>query len=64
MLLETVFDLHYKDKAVTSVDTVEKAREWLKEDAAHYMANTVEGTGEVEDRAKRQSRASKKEFYL
>lgn len=32
----TVLDPHYKDKAFTS-ETVEKAKDWLKEEAAHDM---------------------------
>lgn len=48
-----VLNLRYKDKAFTSAETVEKAKEWLKEEAAHDVAKTVEETGEAEDPLKR-----------
>lgn len=54
LVLATVLDPHYKDKAFTSAETVEKAKDWLKEEAAHDMAKTVEETGEAEVPAKRQ----------
>ena len=55
LVLATVLDPRYKDKAFTSAETVEKAKDWLKEEAAHDMAKTVEETGEEEDPATRQT---------
>ncbi|GLD48622.1 zinc finger BED domain-containing protein 4-like isoform X1 [Lates japonicus] len=54
LVLATVLDPRYKDKAFTSAETVEKAKDWLKEEAAHDTAKTVEETGEAEAAAKRQ----------
>lgn len=54
LVLATVLDPRYKDKAFTSAETVEKAKDWLKEEAAHDMVKTVEETGEAEVPAKRQ----------
>lgn len=43
LVLATVLDPRYKSKAFTSAETVEKAREWVKE-AAHHTEETVEET--------------------
>ena len=44
LVLTTVLDPRYKGKAFSPAETVEKAKEWLKEEAAQDMAITVEET--------------------